>query len=402
MRSILSDVIMLIHDRLIGQYGNMQEDCKHQNFFSQYRYTLLEFISGSFENILCLLHITHNNCPTIDRGNKMDNANCSLPEAFLFVAVLSHLFSSNLLLENHSDYAELLYRCPINFDAVLLHPYRVQRMFKFDHVSEMLNNLKLGWDEMGLAKVVEELYCSCRAWPGTYSHLYTWRLVYPHALSVLKNTHCQQFLGLLDSRVPEDIVVYSVEHAEYVVEDIKVLVDALVQSSSISNFGYSRQIHNLIKSITCHRCCFEIRLDVVQKLIQYYAQHESCGSILPLFLDLLRPMCAMPDCCIDNVAGVLEPFIKDMSETSSLADNRLMEMHEVYMSVSALMLLFVRRYGPNDGGFVSDAVNSLRSFDGYVRRKIAIWEKSDISDAPNNCFRLYLLKDALQLLLSNC
>jgi len=401
MRSVLSEVMVLIHDHLVTQFENMQENNSNWNFLSQFKHLLLEFISDAFENFLRLLHLINDNCPATDRGNKVGDKSSLFPETCLFVSVLSRLFSSNLLRNNYPEYAALLYWCPINFDAVLLHPYRLRKPFKFDQINEILTNLKLEWDEIGLANAVEELYCNSRTWPNTYSCMYTWKLVYPHALLALEHKQKHKFLDALNSRVPEDLAVFSIEHMDYVVADTTVLVNALVKSSSTSNFESSRQIHGLIKSIICHRCCCEIRLNIIKKLIQNFVDHESCGSILPLFLDLLRPMCSLRDCSIEDIAPVLEPFIDEMNGTSLLGDDQLMEMHEVYLSVSALMLILVRRDGSDSSSFITNAIKAIRSFHGYVNSKIMHWEKVEPSDAPENWFRLYLVMDALQLLLSN-
>mmetsp|Transcript_26411 Transcript_26411/g.40888 ORF Transcript_26411/g.40888 Transcript_26411/m.40888 type:complete len:407 (+) Transcript_26411:577-1797(+) len=401
MRSVLSEVMILIHDHLVTQFGNIQENNNNWNFLSQFKHILLGLISDAFENFLRLLHLINDNCPAIDRGNRVGDKYSLIPEACLFVAVLSHLFSSNLLRNNNPEYAALLYRCPINFDAVLLHPYRLRKPFKFDQINEILTNLELEWDEIGLANAVEELYCNSRAWPNIYSYMHTWKLVYPHALFALERRQKHKFLAVLNSRVPEDLAVFSIKDMDYVVADTKVLVNALVKSSSTSNFESSRQIHGLIKSIICHRCCCEIRLNIIKKLIHFYFDHETCGSILPLFLDLFRPMCSMRDCSIEDIAPVLEPFIDEMNGTSLLGDDQLMEMHEIYLSVLALMLILVRRYGSDGSSFISNAIKAMRSFHRYVDSKIMQWEKVKTSDAPENWFRLYLVMDALQLLLSN-
>jgi len=380
MRSVVNDVMCYIHKHVIDSLVNEIGEGKKSEFSD----IVVRFLHVAFESIRRFLQYLD-----AELVGKYDFGDNRLPEAFTFVGMLSTVANigsdKDLIFQS-----TIMATSPLDLQLILTYPCRKK------YITSNISSIP--WDEVGVAKLVENFYVSEDSlWPYVFSHRWQWRLVFLHSMTLISQSNGTILLSILSERVQRDVICFNQSDKTTVKEALIDLIEKLLSTVS-SQKTIRLPLHDLIKHILNDRCDKETQVLIVYELSIFYREQGQL-SVVPLVLDLLRPLIMssgeMPFFDINGlVSSTVDQFMFDDSCMSPPTCEYLLNMHEVYVSLSALVLLLFRQNGPSS--IVSRGVGTLKSLLKEVKCHLDRWSQiKDKSVLPENAFRLQLTEHAL-------
>ena len=352
------------------------------------------------------------NCPEEQRDSN-HLGGYALPEAFLFVGFLSNILQSDLFQNDHvlynAQFADLLYNSPISIELVLQNPRRNKVSSDEEFVTKIVSGdkSKLPWDDVGLALLFSFFYDF--KWPFVYSYEFEWDLIFPHCMILIEdksapsNTIYSMFSKLLD-RVPSGNVY--VKDVHVALDIIKYLIDLLCKSHLIyeqdkgktvnSLLPMPGKMHHMIRKFWNDRCDRSIQVQVIDDSIQFFKEKKQL-EIMPLLIDMLRYL--KDRLSLDDFDNILKPFLVDMrtAATDTVTNEELLQMHEIYLSVSSLFFLFLRGTKSTiNSTFVCESLETIKMLSCIIQKRL---DCPSAKVEGNEMFRLYLVQNAFSQLL---